>query len=138
MYPIALWQEDTFLAFYVAVFLAMFVTAELFRYRHQHVRKIARWGIGITVIVMFIAHLSTDIGTDRVRKHWTGRAPWGATFTENANLSQAEEYQFYWGSDRRTIPFFPKKSGRRFAVLPCVFLVAFIASQIHFRKIADQ
>ena len=137
MYPVAYWHEDTFLSFYVAIFLALFVTADLLMYRYEHVWTFARWGIGVTVIVLATAHLSTDYGTDRIRKHWTGRAPVADTLAQEASQSQTAEYQHYWGKIRRVIPFFPKSGRRRLVLLPFVFLVAFIASQIHFRKRAD-
>jgi len=135
MYPIAYWPEDVFLGCYALLFLVMFVASDLMKFRSDYVRPIARWGIGGTVAVLAIAHLLTDLGTARINQHWTGRAPSATNYNQHSALINSKDYRTYWGEDRRGIPFYSNKHGHRLALLPYLFLVTFIASQIYFRQI---
>ena len=138
MYPIAHWPEDVFLSFYTVLFVIMFVVADSMKFRTQYVRPVARWGIGATVAVLAILHLLTDVGTPRINQHWVGRAPAAADFGQASEEVNDETYQKYWGENRRWIPWVARKTGRRLAILPYIFLGVFIAANFFFHHIRPQ
>ena len=138
MYPIALWTENAFLAFYCVIFVISFAIADVLKFRSVYVRPTARWGITGVAIILSILHLITDLGSDRINKHWTGHAPAVLNFTDHSELVASDDYQNYWGENRRKIPLIPGKSGRRLALLPLVFLATVIAAQLYFRPIREE